>query len=29
MHTLIENGIKIPEDIAVVGFNNDAICKIV
>jgi LacI family transcriptional regulator len=29
MHTLKENGIKIPEDIAVVGFNNDVICKIV
>ncbi len=29
MHTLKENGIKVPEDIAIVGFNNDAICKIV
>jgi len=29
MHTLKENGIRVPEDIAVVGFNNDAICKIV
>jgi LacI family transcriptional regulator len=29
MQTLKENGIKIPEDIAVVGFNNDAIGKIV
>jgi LacI family transcriptional regulator len=29
MHTLKEHGIKIPEDIAIVGFNNDAICKIV
>jgi LacI family transcriptional regulator len=29
MHTLKENGIRVPEDIAIVGFNNDAICKIV
>ena len=29
MKTLKENGIKIPADIAVVGFNNDAISKIV
>jgi LacI family transcriptional regulator len=29
MHTLKEHGVKIPEDIAIVGFNNDAICKIV
>lgn len=29
MHTLKENGIKVPEDVAIVGFNNDAICKIV
>lgn len=29
MHVLKENGIKVPEDIAIVGFNNDAICKIV
>ena len=29
MQTLKENGIKIPTDIAVVGFNNDAISKIV
>ena len=29
MHTLKENGIRIPEDIAVVGFNNDPICKII
>jgi LacI family transcriptional regulator len=29
MHTLKENGIKVPDDIAIVGFNNDAICKIV
>jgi LacI family transcriptional regulator len=29
MHTLKEHGIKIPEDIAIVGFNNDTICKIV
>jgi LacI family transcriptional regulator len=29
MQTLKKNGIKIPADIAVVGFNNDAISKIV
>ena len=29
MQTLKEHGIKIPEDIAIVGFNNDAIRKIV
>ncbi len=29
MRTLKENGIRIPEDIAIVGFNNDAISKIV
>ncbi|MBL7740801.1 MAG: LacI family DNA-binding transcriptional regulator [Chitinophagaceae bacterium] len=29
MQTLKENGIKIPGDIAIVGFNNDAISKIV
>ncbi len=29
MKTLKENGIKIPQDIAVVGFNNDTISKIV
>ncbi|MFN3665995.1 MAG: LacI family DNA-binding transcriptional regulator [Sediminibacterium sp.] len=29
MKTLKENGIRIPEDIAIVGFNNDAISKIV
>jgi len=29
MQTLKEHGIKIPEDIAIVGFNNDAISKIV
>jgi LacI family transcriptional regulator len=29
MRTLKENGINIPEDIAVVGFNNDAISKII
>jgi LacI family transcriptional regulator, galactose operon repressor len=29
MQTLKKHGIKIPEDIAVVGFNNDAISKIV
>jgi LacI family transcriptional regulator len=29
MQTLKDNGIKVPEDIAIVGFNNDAISKIV
>jgi LacI family transcriptional regulator len=29
MQTLKENGIRIPQDIAVVGFNNDAISKLV
>jgi LacI family transcriptional regulator len=29
MQTLKEHGIKIPQDIAVVGFNNDAICKLI
>jgi len=29
MQTLKEHGINIPEDIAIVGFNNDAIGKIV
>jgi len=29
MRTLKEHGIKIPEDIAIVGFNNDAIGKLV
>jgi LacI family transcriptional regulator len=29
MKTLKEHGIRIPEDIAIVGFNNDAISKIV
>ncbi len=29
MRTLKENNIKIPEDIAIVGFNNDAICTLV
>jgi LacI family transcriptional regulator len=29
MQTLKEHGVKIPEDIAIVGFNNDAIGKIV
>jgi LacI family transcriptional regulator len=29
MHALKEQGIKIPSDIAIVGFNNDAVCKIV
>ncbi|MEN9570201.1 MAG: hypothetical protein RL172_1432 [Bacteroidota bacterium] len=29
MQTLKENGVRIPEDIAIVGFNNDAISKII
>ncbi len=29
MQTLKENGVNIPDDIAIVGFNNDAISKIV
>ncbi|MEP7238785.1 MAG: LacI family DNA-binding transcriptional regulator [Ferruginibacter sp.] len=29
MQTLKEHGVKIPQDIAVVGFNNDAICKLI
>jgi LacI family transcriptional regulator len=29
MQTLKEKGIRIPQDIAIVGFNNDAICKII
>ena len=29
MHTLKEHGVRIPEDIAIVGFNNDAVGKIV
>jgi LacI family transcriptional regulator len=29
MRTLKENGINIPEDIAVVGFNNDVIGKLI
>jgi LacI family transcriptional regulator len=29
MQTLKEHGVRIPEDIAIVGFNNDAIGKIV
>ncbi len=29
MQTLKEAGIRIPEDIAIVGFNNDAICNII
>ncbi len=29
MKTLKENGVRVPEDIAIVGFNNDAISKIV
>jgi LacI family transcriptional regulator len=28
MHTLIENDIRVPDDIAIVGFNNDSICKL-
>ena len=27
--TLKEHGVRIPQDIAVVGFNNDAICKLI
>jgi LacI family transcriptional regulator len=29
MQNLKKNGVKIPEDIAIVGFNNDAISKLV
>ena len=29
MQTLKEHGVRIPQDIAIVGFNNDAISKIV
>ena len=29
IQTLKESGIRVPEDIAVVGFNNDVICKII
>jgi LacI family transcriptional regulator len=29
MQTLKEHGIKVPQDIAIVGFNNDAVSKIV
>jgi LacI family transcriptional regulator len=29
MRTIKEKGIRIPEDIAIVGFNNDAICTLV
>lgn len=29
IRTLKENGVSVPEDIAIVGFNNDPICKIV
>jgi len=29
MQTLKENDIRIPQDIAIVGFNNDSICKLI
>ncbi|MEO8414964.1 MAG: LacI family DNA-binding transcriptional regulator [Ginsengibacter sp.] len=29
MRTLKENGVKIPEEIAIVGFNNDAVSKLI
>jgi LacI family transcriptional regulator len=29
MQTLKEHAVKIPQDIAIVGFNNDAICKLI
>jgi LacI family transcriptional regulator len=29
VRTLKENGVSVPDDIAIVGFNNDPICKIV
>ena len=29
MQTLKEHGVRIPEDIAIVGFNNDVISKII
>lgn len=29
IQTLKEAGVRIPEDIAIVGFNNDAVCKII
>jgi len=29
MRTIKEQGLKVPEDIAIVGFNNDAICTLV
>lgn len=29
MRTLKDNGIRIPEDIAIVGFNNDVICTLI
>jgi len=29
MQTLKENGVRIPQDIAIVGFNNDTICKLI
>jgi LacI family transcriptional regulator len=29
MQTLKENGVRIPQDIAIVGFNNDSICKLI
>ena len=28
MRTLMNAGISVPEDIAIVGFNNDSICKL-
>lgn len=29
MQTLKENGVRIPQDIAIVGFNDDSICKLI
>lgn len=28
MHTLMDYGVQVPDDIAIVGFNNDSICKL-
>jgi LacI family transcriptional regulator len=28
MRTLMEYGVRVPDDIAIVGFNNDSICKL-